>query len=190
MEWTPTRVRTGDGFLLSRRRLFFFFPSFPRSCRNPNPLSPSGPVRPQGPLCPGLQGSCRGGTGGVEETRSQNWSPDTDRYPPLSISTTPALHSTSTPANRRPSISNSTRLLGGKSVLAPKDCPPPVSPPEEKRAEQCHQHNASTLGCCSARAWRHPPQLKLPLSSSQFLPLALSLPPSPLRPVDRCSTSP
>lgn len=140
----------GRRFPLIPPPTFFFSLSFPRSCRNPNPVPPS-----PGALCPGLKGSCRGGPGG----RGPDPRTSLDRCPPspsISISTT--LNSTSIPTTGGHRYRTRRGFLGGK-VSSHQTIAPPFSPPKKKKSSNANSINASTLGC-AAMAWRHPPQLK------------------------------
>lgn len=124
---------------------FFFLPFFPPAATLILiPLRLQGPVPPPGnPFAPGLKGSCRGETGGL---RGAELEPKQIHISPFSTTLPPPPPRFQIPANRRPSISNSTRLLEGKQVSSHQHIAPLFfSPPKKKRQSSANSMNASTL---------------------------------------------
>lgn len=129
---------------------FFFLPFFPPAATLIIiPLRLQGPVPPPGnPFAPGLEGSCRGETGGRGD---QNWSPNRS----TSLHSPRLSHLLHLDSRFQPTGGHRYRTRRGfwRGNKCPRTniLPPSSSPRQKKKTEQCQQHerfDASTLGCC------------------------------------------
>lgn len=139
---------------------FFFLPFFPPAATLIIiPLRLQGPVPPPGnPFAPGLEGSCRGETGGRGD---QNWSPNRS----TSLHSPRLSHLLHLDSRFQPTGGHRYRTRRG--CWRGNKCPrtnilPPSSSPRQKKKRQssANSMNASTLrrlAAAAAMAWRHPP---------------------------------